>query len=225
MSGSFKLLVFDWDGTLMDSEARIVSCLQAVISDLQLPEREIHSLRNIIGLGLREAIAALYPDDDEKFIQSFIERYRYHFLSERHQSAVMFPGAREVLNRLFDAGYLLAIATGKGRVGLERSLDETGSKELFHITRCADESFSKPHPKMLLEIMSILNVEPSQTLMIGDTEYDMQMAQQAGTSALAVAYGVHDKERLLSFNPLACLNHITELVPWLEQRIVDNGRL
>ena len=216
MSGPFKLLVFDWDGTLMDSEARIVACLQSVIADLRLPERGVRSLRNIIGLGLREAILTLYPDHDEKYIQSFIERYRYHFLSENHQPAVMFPGAREVLNGLFDSGYLLAVATGKGRVGLERSLDETGSKGLFHITRCADESFSKPHPQMLLEIMSILDVEPAQTLMIGDTEYDMQMAQQAGTGALAVAYGVHDRERLLSCKPLACLDHITEIPPWLE---------
>jgi len=200
----------------MDSEGRIVACLQAVIAELQLAEKTIQSLRNIIGLGLREAIFNLYPDADEEFIKSFIERYRYHFLSENHQPAVMFSGAGEVLSKLYEDGYLLAIATGKGRVGLERSLDETGSKGLFHATRCADESFSKPHPQMLLEIMTVLDVEPSQTLMIGDTEYDMQMAQQAGTSALAVAYGVHDRERLLSFKPLACLDRITEILPWLE---------
>jgi phosphoglycolate phosphatase len=173
-------------------------------------------LRNIIGLGLKEAIIDLYPDADEVFLKSFIERYRYHFLSENHQSAVMFPGAREVLTRLYDYGYLLAIATGKGRAGLERSLNETGSKGLFHITRCADEALSKPHPQMLLDIMAILDVAPSQTLMIGDTEYDMQMAQQAGTNALAVAYGVHDRERLLSCKPVACLDNITEMLPWLE---------
>jgi len=212
----YKLLVFDWDGTLMDSEARIVACLRAVIADLQLPEMEIRPLRNIIGLGLKEAVLALYPDASEEFVKSFIERYRYHFLSDNHQSAVMFPGAREVLNRLYQFGYLLAIATGKGRAGLERSLDETGSKGFFHATRCADESLSKPHPQMLLDIMAILDVEPSQTLMIGDTEYDMQMAQQAGTGALAVTYGVHERERLLSYKPLACLNNIAEMLPWLE---------
>jgi len=216
MLKKYKLLVFDWDGTLMDSEARIVACLRAVLADLQLPEMEIQTLRNIIGLGLKEAILALYPDADEEFIKSFTERYRYHFLSENYQSAVMFPGAREVLNKLYDFGYLLAIATGKGRVGLNRSLDETGSKGLFHITRCADESLSKPHPQMLLDIMTVLNVEPSQTLMIGDTEYDMQMAQQAGANAVAVAYGVHDRERLLIHKPLTCLNDISEMLPWLE---------
>lgn len=200
----------------MDSEARIVGCLQAVISDLQIPDRDSRALRNIIGLGLREAISSLYPDADEKFINRFIERYRHHFLSEDHHPTSLFPGAREVLIHLRDEGYLLAIATGKGRVGLERSLDESGSKGIFHATRCADESFSKPHPQMLLDIMAVLDVEPAQTLMIGDTEYDMQMAQQAGTSALAVAYGVHDKERLLSFKPLACLDNITDMVPWLK---------
>lgn len=216
MPESFKLLVFDWDGTLMDSEARIVGCLQAVISDLQIPEREPRALRNIIGLGLREAVSALYPDADENFIGRFIERYRFHFLSDNHHPATLFPGAREVLSHLREEGYLLAIATGKGRAGLERSLDESGSRGVFHATRCADESFSKPHPQMLLDIMAVLDVEPRQTLMIGDTEYDMQMAQQAGTRALAVTYGVHEKERLLSFKPLACLDHITEMVMWLK---------
>ena len=216
MFRSFRLLVFDWDGTLMDSEARIVGCLQAVITDLQIPDRESRTLRNIIGLGLREAISALYPDADEVFINRFIERYRHHFLSENHHPARLFPGAKEVLCCLRDSGYLLAIATGKGRVGLERSLDETASKGIFHATRCADETFSKPHPQMLLDIMAVLGVEPAQTLMIGDTEYDMQMAQQAGTSALAVAYGVHEKKRLLLFKPLACLDNITDMVPWLK---------
>lgn len=201
----------------MDSVSRIVACLQAVIADLSLADKEIHSLRDIIGLGLREAIFALYPGADEEFIKSFIERYRYHFLSEKHHQSVMFPGARELLTNLHDSGYLLAVATGKGRVGLERSLNETVCKGLFHITRCADESHSKPHPQMLLEIMSILDVEPSQTLMIGDTVYDMQMAQQAGTGALAVTYGVHDRDTLLPFKPLACLDNISELLPWLEK--------
>lgn len=200
----------------MDSVTRIIACLQATISDLRLADKETLALRDIIGLGLREAIYTLYPDAGEEFIQSFIDRYRYHFLSENHQRTEMFPGARELLTSLHENGYLLAIATGKGRVGLERSLDETACQGLFHITRCADEALSKPHPQMLLEIMSILDVEPSHTLMIGDTVYDMQMAQQAGTGAIAVTYGVHDRERLLPLEPLACLDRISELLPWLE---------
>ncbi len=215
----FKLLVFDWDGTLMDSEARIVACLQAVITDLALAVRESQALRDIIGLGLREAIHTLYPEADDNFVESFIDRYRYHFLSDNHQPAVLFPGARDVLDTLHGSGYMLAIATGKGRVGLARSLKETGCNGLFHVTRCADESFSKPHPQMLLDIMAVLDIEPSQTLMVGDTVYDMQMAQQAGTGALAVTYGVHDKDRLLSFNPLACLDDITQVPVWLNEGI------
>ena len=115
----------------------------------------------------------------------------------------------------------MAIATGKGRAGLDRSLDETGSKGLFHITRCADESLSKPHPQMLLDIMAVLNVEPSQTLMIGDTEYDMQMATTAGAQAVAVSYGVHEKKRLLSCNPIACVDSVEELRRWLFNEKVD----
>lgn len=202
----------------MDSVSRIVTCLRAVITDLGLTGKEDQSLRDIIGLGLREAIFDLYPGADEDFIKSFIDRYRYHFLSAKYQQSVMFPGAREILTHLHNRGYLLAVATGKGRVGLARSLDETACKELFHITRCADEAMSKPHPQMLLEIMEVLDVEPSQTLMIGDTVYDIQMAQQARTGAVAVTYGVHDRERLLPLKPLACLDSISELLPWLDKR-------
>jgi phosphoglycolate phosphatase len=215
----FKLLVFDWDGTLMDSETRIVTCLQVVITDLELAVRDNRALRDIIGLGLREAIFTLYPDADDNFVERFIERYRYHFLSDNHQPAVLFPGARQVLETLHGSGYMLAIATGKGRTGLERSIKETDCTGLFHMTRCADEALSKPHPQMLLDIMAVLDVEPSHTLMVGDTVYDMQMAQQAGTDALAVTYGVHDKDRLLSFNPLACLDDITQVPAWLDERI------
>ncbi|MCW8881859.1 MAG: HAD-IA family hydrolase, partial [Sedimenticola sp.] len=121
------------------------------------------------------------------------------------------------LNRLAEQDYLLAVATGKGRPGLNKVLEETGLKPLFHSTRCADETFSKPHPEMLLQIMDELGVEPDNTLMIGDTEYDLQMAINAKTHSLAVSYGVHEVERLNQFNPLGCLDDIAELNGWLEQ--------
>jgi phosphoglycolate phosphatase len=215
MSHTFNLLVFDWDGTLMDSEASIVACMQAAINDLGSEPRSADSIRNIIGLGLREAIDTLYPGTDDSFLQAMVERYRYHFLGGGSDMAELFPGAAETVRELSEAGYLLAVATGKGRAGLDMVLEKTGLGQYFHATRCADEAFSKPHPQMLEEVMELLGAEPGDTLMIGDTEYDMQMANNAGTHALAVSYGVHDKERLMQHAPLDCLDAIEELSGWL----------
>jgi phosphoglycolate phosphatase len=217
LSKSFTLLVFDWDGTLMDSIARIVSCVQTAIQDIGLPHCTPTEIRNIIGLGLQEAIVTLFPKVDEKRRMAMAERYKYYYSEADPTPMRLFKGVEETLNRLHAQGYLLAIATGKGRCGLERALAEAGVGELFHATRCADETFSKPHPRMLLELLDKLMVPPSQTLMIGDSEYDMQMAINAGTSALAVSYGVHDAERLAQYGPLACLDELTELETWLEK--------
>ena len=198
----FKLLVFDWDGTLMDSEARIVSCLSMTLSDLALPALGRDALLNVIGLGLPEAVATLLPGADADLIRRFIDRYRYHFLSDHHAPAMLFPGARETLAALDARGYLLAVATGKGRRGLDQSLEDTACRGLFSLTRCADETASKPNPRMLLEIMQVLDVAPGDTLMIGDTEYDLKMAPNAAACGLAVSYGVHARARLLPCTPL-----------------------
>ncbi|HEY0722148.1 MAG TPA: HAD-IA family hydrolase [Gammaproteobacteria bacterium] len=215
MSREFKLLVFDWDGTLMDSEARIVACLRAASADLGLEVLPDATIRNIIGLGLREAIDALYPGSNDEIHHGMTERYRHHFLTADPTPTQLFEGAAETLQALAGEGYLLAVATGKGRNGLNRVLEETGLLSLFHTTRCADETFSKPHPLMLTEIMEELGTEPDETLMIGDTEYDMLMARNARTEALAVSYGVHELERLLKYEPAGHINSITELLPWL----------
>lgn len=212
----FDLLVFDWDGTLMDSEARIVACLQGAIGDLGLPRKDVADLRNIIGLGLAEAINTLFPGTDAATQQALVERYRHHFLVADPTPSALFDGAAEVLHGLAAQGYLLAVATGKGRRGLDKVLEETGLGPLFHATRCADETFSKPHPQMLLELMDHLGAEPRATLMIGDTEYDMEMARNAQTHALAVSYGVHHPARLLKHAPLGCLERIGDLPLWLQ---------
>jgi len=217
MNPHYSLLVFDWDGTLMDSEARIVACLTRAIDELGLEPRSPRALSNIIGLGLKEAMLSLYPEADEILLEAFVRHYRQHFLSDRQLPSELFSGALDALQQLHGQGYLLAVATGKSRRGLDLSLDETGCRDLFHATRCADETFSKPHPQMLLEIMAVLDVKPEETLMIGDTEYDMLMASQAGTAALAVDYGVHDRQRLLEQQPLSCLSDIRELLDWLKQ--------
>lgn len=218
MSTVFNLLVFDWDGTLMDSEARIVACIRGAITDLNLEPRSTASIRNIIGLGLREAVFALYPEGDEALLDAMVERYRHHFLTADPTPSELFAGARETIEQLAEANYLLAVATGKGRQGLNKVLEETGLGPYFHTTRCADETFSKPHPMMLEQIMDELGVEPGATLMIGDTEYDMQLASNARANALAVSYGVHEKDRLLKYQPLHCLDAIDELAGWLNNR-------
>lgn len=215
MEREFKLLVFDWDGTLMDSEARIVSCVHAAARDMAIESPPDERVRDIIGLGLKEALEKLFPGSGDPFKEQFIEFYRHYFLHEDSTPSTLFPGALDVLHGLAGDDYLLAVATGKGRPGLNKVLNETGLKSLFHATRCADETFSKPHPEMLLQIMDELGVEPADTLMIGDTEYDLQMAINAGTHGLAVSYGVHTPERLSRFNPLGCLDDISELSAWL----------
>jgi len=215
----FNLLVFDWDGTVMDSEKSIVTALQAAIRDLELPERSDDEAKNIIGLGLREAVEALYPGSSDALHGELVERYRHHFLSEDPTPSPLFPGAAELLESLNDAGYLLAIATGKGRRGLDKVLDETGLRAQFVATRCADEAFSKPHPQMLEYLMDFTGSDPAETLMIGDTEYDMEMANNASTHALAVTYGVHERERLCKHNPLGVIDALKDLKPWLQSRL------
>lgn len=215
-----QLVVFDWDGTLMDSEARIVSCLRAAGAELGLPALDDGVLRNVIGLGLKEAIETLHPEAGPEGWRAFADRYRNNFLASDGAASPLFDGALELLTRLQRRGVLLAIATGKSRRGLDRALTEQGCARLFHATRCADETFSKPHPQMLLELMEELGVTPDETLMVGDTEYDLQMARSAGVAAVGVAYGVHAPQRLLACSPLACVGDIAELTAWLEHYIM-----
>jgi phosphoglycolate phosphatase len=214
----FKLIVFDWDGTLMDSEARIVACIHAAFADLGLPLPSVEAARDIIGLGLDEAMAALMPELGREGRLALIERYRYHFLMANQTPSELFPGVVETLDWLLRRDYLLAVATGKSRRGLDLVLTSSGLGGHFAATRCADETFSKPHPEMLLQLMDELGVRGAETLMVGDTEYDMQMARNAGTHALAVCYGVHSPERLLAQGPLACLADLVDMPAWLESR-------
>ncbi len=212
---SFELIVFDWDGTLMDSEARIVACIQAAFADLGLPVPTREAARDIIGLGLEEAMTRLRPEADPDTRAALVVHYRRHFLLTDQTPTPLFPGARATLEWILAQGYRVAVATGKSRVGLNKSLAETGLAGLFHATRCADETFSKPHPAMLFELMEELGVRAAQTLMIGDTEYDLQMARNAGAQSLAVCYGVHDEARLLTHGPLACLDSLEAIPRWL----------
>lgn len=215
----FKLIVFDWDGTLMDSEARIVACIQAAFADVGQTPPSRAAARNIIGLGLGEAMAELWPQAGPAERERVVDCYRRHFLETNDTPSELFDGAVELVDWLAGRGHLLAVATGKSRRGLDRVLDSTGLRSRFHATRCADETFSKPHPQMLIELMDELGVRQEETLMVGDTEYDMQMARNAGTSALAVCHGVHERERLLRHGPLDCLASLLDVPAWFDRRL------
>lgn len=203
----------------MDSAARIVSSLQAAGEDLALPERTDAECRNIIGLGLFEAISTLHPDIDSEYSSRFADRYRHHFLVASPLPEVLFDGVHEILQSLEQRQLWLGVATGKSRKGLNRALEQTACKGYFHSTRCADETCSKPDPMMLCEIIDELAVSPDRTLMVGDTEYDMEMASRAGTAALAVGYGAHEAHRLEQYQPLACLDSTQAMASWLENNI------
>jgi len=212
----FDFIVFDWDGTLMDSTATIVKCIQAAAKDLGLPIPGDHSAAYVIGLSLLEAMKAAVPDVDPKYYPRMVERYRYHYLLKDHELP-LFDGVREMLNELSQEGYFLAVATGKSRVGLSRALHTAELTSLFDATRCSDETFSKPHPAMLQELTRELGQDMQRTLMIGDTTHDLQMANNAGAAAVAVEYGAHDANLLLDLNPLYSAKSVAELHQWLRE--------
>ena len=219
MRNRHKLIVFDWDGTLMDSQARIVACLRASADDLGAERRSDAELADIIGLGLEEAWRALYPNAERELLAAMVERYRYHFLIADDTPSPLFPGVEALLAGLEERGYLLAVATGKARRGLDRVLAESGLGHYFHATRCADETRSKPHPQMLLELIEVTGVEAHETVMVGDTEYDMLLAHNAATAAIAVSYGVHDIERLRCHRPLAEVDSLAGLLHYFGESL------
>lgn len=211
----YSLLVFDWDGTLIDSKAQIVNCMQATITSLSLEERSDKQISDIIGLGLEEAIRSLYPKVAAKSITHTAQAYREHYLTKDKTPSPLFEGVIEVLNELRESGYDLAVATGKSRRGLDKGLIDTGLEAHFPITRCADETRSKPHPQMLEEILVNHNSDPTKTLMIGDSEYDLQLANNTNVDGLAVSYGVHGLMRLLQQDPVGFIDDIKQLPQWL----------
>jgi phosphoglycolate phosphatase len=210
----FDLIVFDWDGTLIDSTGMIARCIQASCKDLGLSVPEERDAKYIIGLGLQDALRYVAPDLAATEYPKLAERYRHHFFSTEEE-ALLFDGVSALLAQLADEGYLLAVATGKGRKGLDRALEQTGLAQCFHASRCADETHSKPHPAMLLELMDRLGTTPGRTLMVGDTTHDLQMAANAGCPAIAVAAGAHDRAQLEVLRPLVCLPSVSHLAPWL----------
>ena len=215
MKRDYELIVFDWDGTLMDSRARIVVCMQAGFRSAGFDVPSDEAVAALIGLGLDEVVHRLSPDCSTQQQKTIADAYRTHFFTNTETPSCLFEGAVETLEILKDAGLQLAIATGKSRRGLEKDLDDAGVRELFDFSRCADETRSKPHPDMLEEIMDRLGVLAAKTLMVGDTDFDMHMANNAGADALAVSYGVHDRERLLQTQPAGVIDAVSHIPDWL----------
>jgi len=215
MTKRYDLIVFDWDGTVMDSTAIIASSIQAACRDLNLPIPDDDTARHVIGLGLMQALRHAVPDAPENLYEPLVTRYRHHFLS-RNDSIPLFDQARETIMELYAAGYKLAVATGKNRNGLDHALESTCMGGYFHATRTADRTFSKPHPAMLLELISELDVSPERTLMIGDTTHDLQMAINAGVDAVGVTHGAHPEDQLRELKPVALLNDFVELRAWFK---------
>lgn len=214
-SSAYDLLIFDWDGTLMDSIATIVACTRATLEDLDLPPLPDEAIRGTIGLGLRETMEVLCPGGGDEVFSRVLECYRKHWLATYRDQPLLFEGVCELLEALAKDGYLLAVATGKSRRGLDHVLEETGLAQMFHATRTVDEAFSKPHPKMLLDILDELGVPARSAVMIGDTTYDLEMARSAGMASIGVCSGSHGREELQRLGPLACLDGVVELREWL----------
>jgi phosphoglycolate phosphatase len=220
MNDKYKLLVFDWDGTLIDSIEQIVISLQIVSKKLCGENISEQAARSVIGLGLREAIETLHPEIEQTLIEEVAAAYKQHYLYENPIQPQLFDGVIDMLDEFIENGFKLAIATGKSRAGLDRSLGEHGLEHYFVTTRCAGENRSKPHPEMLAGIINDLNSAPEKTLMIGDSEHDLMMANHAQVDAIAVTDDAQQAKILMRHRPLMCLDKITDLSGFLSH---NNG--
>ncbi len=210
------LFVFDWDGTLCDSTDKIVGCMHQAADAVGLPALPDETVKNIIGLGLPEAIQTLYPELDDRGVQAMRVAYADHFVASDHQPSDLFPNVLETLDQLLRGGHRIAVATGKSRAGLDRVLGAMGLATLFHGSRCSDETASKPDPRMLHELLREFGASAEQAIMVGDTEFDMEMARRAAMPRIAVDYGAHHISRLEPYAPLGCVSDIASILEWAD---------
>ncbi len=211
---NFKVCIFDWDGTLVNSERHIVESLSFAADRMKLPQLDYDRLKDIIGLSMHKALATLYPGLSSHDIELMRHYYAEHFFSAPQDAGVLFDKVIPTLDALQNSGVRLAVATGKSRHGLDKALVSTGLKNYFSIERCADETSSKPDPLMLYQIAEHFDLPLNTMLMIGDTEYDLDMASRCGMPSLAVSYGVHSRERLQKFNPLGVIDCFSEVLDY-----------
>lgn len=212
MKNRFDLIIFDWDGTLVDSIEWIVSCLQYAARECGYDAPDGQSARNIIGLSIEQAMDRLFPDADQLAREQLIKAYSQHFFSREVSQKDLFPGVYDMLEYFKREGYLLAVATGKKNAGLMRAMSGTGVTGFFNTTRSADQTASKPNPLMIDEIVAEMNVSKDRTLMIGDSVHDMKMAEFAGVASIAVECGAHSREVLNQYKPLTCLQQTSALL-------------
>ena len=212
----FDLIAFDWDGTLFDSTAIIVRCIQAAVRDVGGTVPTDKEASYVIGMALTQALAYAAPDIPPAKYTELANRYRFHYI--QHQDDLsLFEGVLPLLNDLRERGHLLAVATGKSRRGLDEALHSVQLKGVFDGSRTADQTAGKPHPLMLQELMAEFDVPPGRLLMIGDTTHDLQMALNAGCASVGVSYGAHEPEVFHELRPLSIVHSVRELHDWLLQ--------
>lgn len=208
---SVKAAIFDWDGTVVDSVEHITDCLHHASTSIGFPALEREAYRDIIGLGLVEALRRLYPGISKDEMAAMRDAYSTHFMATSAANQRVFPGMTEIFQDLHSSGRHCAVATGKSRRGLNLALTASQLEPWFHVTRCADETRSKPDPTMLMEILTHLQLEPADAIMIGDTSYDLQMAHAIGMPAIGVRWGVHSDNVMAPFKPVAIVSTVDEL--------------
>ena len=210
----FDLIVFDWDGTLFDSTALIVRCMQSACADIGVPVPSHERAAYVIGLGLHDALQHAVPGLPTARYPELGRRYRHHYMASQH-ALVLFDGTLAMLQLLKQRNHWLAVATGKSRAGLDEALHDVQLKGVFDGTRTADETAGKPDPRMLNELMREFGVAPERTLMIGDTTHDLQLALNAGTASVGVSYGAHEPEAFAALQPLHVAHSTADLQTWL----------
>lgn len=218
MRSDYKLLIFDWDGTLADSIGRIVEAMHVASQRSGFALCDDLAVKGIIGLGLPEAIRTLYPEISDTELVAFRQHYADHYIALEAEPSPLFEGVVESLAAFREEGYHLAVATGKARRGLDRVLKSHGWQDYFDITRAADETASKPHPLMLEQILAHCAVRPEQALMVGDSSFDLQMARNAGMPSVAVSYGAQSIDALRAYEPRLAIDHFSQLRAWLGQQ-------
>lgn len=211
----YKVVIFDWDGTVMDSAQKIISCMQLAAKQCDVPVPSDEDVGHIIGISLKPAIIKLFNLSCESKADALVDAYKQAFIVLDHIPSPLFEGAEQVLSELKQAGLVLAVATGKARRGLVRAWEQTNTTGFFTASRTADDAQSKPNPDMLVQLLSELDIKVEDAVMVGDTTYDMQMAQSIGMDRIAVSYGVHAQLQLEKHNPIAVVHTLSELLPLL----------
>ncbi len=212
---ALRLVVFDCDGTLVDSQAAIGQSMASAFKDIGLPFPGNEVVKKVVGLSLHDAALLLLPEDQHALAGDLVVGYRKAFSALRQNDQVhepLFPGVREMLQALRSENILMGVATGKGQKGLEKTLDGHGISDFFDTLQTADHHPGKPNPSMLFTAMNEVGVEAETTLFVGDTTFDIEMGKSAGVKTLGVSWGYHDPKALIESGAGAMLESMDEVV-------------